>query len=159
MSSTKIIVLQLKELIYTVVFAILGIVLILLLLYMFSPKKEKEVNPTFSPLYQSGIYNSSFVLDNIPMEVEVRIENEEITSIRLVDLSSNLEVMYPFVVPTMQQIEDAIVLHQSLDIPIPDEYAYTSQYLMEAIEKALAKAQTHIQPTSTIFFPVEEVVE
>ena len=41
-SRTKIIVLHMKEIIYTAVFAVLGIVLILLLLFMFLPEREKH---------------------------------------------------------------------------------------------------------------------
>lgn len=158
MSSTKIFVLQLKEIIYTVVFTILGIILILLLLYLFKPKKEKETVPTSAPLYHAGIYTSSFIFDNIPMEVEVRIENGEISSIQLVDLSTDLQTMYPFMIPTMQHIEDSVILHQSLDIPIIDDYTYTSEYLLEAIEKALAKAKNDTTPTF-MPIPVYEYVE
>ena len=43
-SRTKIIVLHMKEIIYTAVFAVLGIVLILLLLFMFLPEREKHTD-------------------------------------------------------------------------------------------------------------------
>ena len=39
-SKTKIVVLHMKEIIYTAVFAVLAIVLILLLLFMFLPKNK-----------------------------------------------------------------------------------------------------------------------
>ena len=42
-SKTKIVVLHMKEIIYTAVFVALGIILIILLTFMFFPKKEKEV--------------------------------------------------------------------------------------------------------------------
>ena len=43
-SKTKIIVLKSKELIYTGIFIVLGILLILLLWYMFSPKEDEKDN-------------------------------------------------------------------------------------------------------------------
>ena len=43
-SKTKIIVLHMKEIIYTIIFAALGILLILLLILMFHPK-EPSLNP------------------------------------------------------------------------------------------------------------------
>ena len=159
MGSTKIIVLQLKELIYTVIFAILGIILILLLIYLFSPKKDREIQPTFSPTYHAGIYTSSLVLDQLPLEVEVRVENQQISSIQLVNFSSELEVMYPFIVPTMQQLEQAIIKEQSLDIPIADDYVHTSKYLIEAIDTALSKSQNDVLPTSAPIIPIEEILE
>ena len=39
-SKTKIIVLHMKEIVYTVIFAVLGILLILLLIHMFHPKEQ-----------------------------------------------------------------------------------------------------------------------
>lgn len=42
-SKTKIIVLKSKELIYTGIFIVLGILLILLLWYMFSPKEDERI--------------------------------------------------------------------------------------------------------------------
>ena len=39
-SKTKIVVLHMKEIIYTAVFVVLGILLIVLLAFMFSPKKN-----------------------------------------------------------------------------------------------------------------------
>ena len=41
-SKTKIVVLHMKELIYTVVFVVLGILLVLLLVYMFLPDKRDD---------------------------------------------------------------------------------------------------------------------
>lgn len=43
-SKTKIIVLHMKEIIYTIIFAALGILLILLLILMFHPKSSQQ-NP------------------------------------------------------------------------------------------------------------------
>ena len=43
-SKTKIIVLHMREIIYTVVFAVLALILILLVFFMFGPKKEEKSN-------------------------------------------------------------------------------------------------------------------
>ena len=43
-SKTKIVVLHMKEVIYTVVFVVLGILLILLLTFMFLPNDEKHTS-------------------------------------------------------------------------------------------------------------------
>ena len=61
---TKFIVLTSKELIYTGIFIVLGILLILLLWYMFSPKEDEKdttdtsiSTETFAPP-QPGVYTS-----------------------------------------------------------------------------------------------------
>ena len=45
-SKTKIVVLKSKELIYTAIFVILGILLVSLLIYMFSPSKDNRKDKT-----------------------------------------------------------------------------------------------------------------
>ncbi len=46
MSRTRIIILQVKELIYTAIFAGLGILLLILLFFMFWPGRDKDTAPT-----------------------------------------------------------------------------------------------------------------
>ena len=56
-AKTKIIVLRMKELIYTGIFIVLGLLLIILLIVVFSPKKREEAaSPTQEPTYVPGIY-------------------------------------------------------------------------------------------------------
>lgn len=57
-AKTKIVVLHMKELIYTAIFVGLGILLVILLLFMFVPKgDEGEAVPTTN--YVAGVYSSS----------------------------------------------------------------------------------------------------
>ena len=56
-SKTKIIVLHMKEVIYTTIFIILGIVLIFLLIYMFGPGRHQK-NGSNQPKYKAGVYTS-----------------------------------------------------------------------------------------------------
>ena len=59
-SKTKIVVLHMKEIIYTTIFIVLGILLLLLLFFMFLPEK-KEGSPG-AKQYQPGIYTSTLTL-------------------------------------------------------------------------------------------------
>ena len=61
-SKTKIVVLHMKEIIYTAVFALLGILLIILLAFMFYPKQKNSVDKT--QRYVPGIYTSTITLNN-----------------------------------------------------------------------------------------------
>ncbi len=59
-SKTKIVVLHVKELIYTGIFAVLGILFIVLLIIMFLPKEEKKetmsaVTQTTTNSYVPGV--------------------------------------------------------------------------------------------------------
>lgn len=52
-SKTKIVVLHMKEIIYTVIFAVLAIILILLLIFMFRPEHRSAQKITGSILRES----------------------------------------------------------------------------------------------------------
>lgn len=102
-AKTKIVVLHMKELIYTAIFAALGILFIVLLVMMFLPDKEdspapKEDEPVTSDavsLYIPGIYTTELVLGNQTIDVEVIVDKDSITSIRMVNLNDAVTTMYP----------------------------------------------------------------
>lgn len=142
-SNTKIVVLKMKEIIYTVLFVLLSIFLILLLVFMFFPKNSsspRETAPTGK--FTAGVYSSSLTLGDTSFDVEVCVDENHINSINLVNISESVTTMYPLVQPTLTSLESQILSNQSLDnITYSDESRYTSQMLLEAISKALDKAK------------------
>ncbi len=87
-SKTKIVVLHLKELIYTGIFALLGILFIILLIIMFIPKDKKETNAMETPAatYVPGIYTTSLILNDNVVDVEVTVDETNINDIRMINL-------------------------------------------------------------------------
>ena len=139
-SKTKIIVLHMKEIIYTAIFVVLGIFLILLLLFMFLPshKKDNDSMPTYNP----GVYTSSLSLNNTNLEVEVTVDESHINAIRFTNLDESVTTMFPLMQPTMEDIADQICQTQSLDnISFSEKTPYTSQVIINAITEALKKAE------------------
>ncbi|MGN0158447.1 MAG: hypothetical protein ACI39W_04770 [Brotaphodocola sp.] len=140
-SKTKIIVLRMKEIIYTAIFIGLGILLVLLLLFMFRPKKDTPAS-TDQVLYIPGIYSATLKLGSQEINVEVAVDSNRIQSIQMVPLSDSVTTMYPLVQPSLQNLTAQICSSQSLEHVIyPDESRYTSQVLMQTIERALKKAE------------------
>ncbi|MEG2438407.1 MAG: hypothetical protein RSA80_00875 [Lachnospiraceae bacterium] len=138
-SKTKIIVLHLKEIVYTAIFAILGILLILLLIYMFFPFNKKEHTSTTQ--YIPGIYTSTVTLNNTTLEVEVTVDKSHINSIRFANLDETVTTMYPLVQPALEEIADQVYQAQSLeDISYSTDNPYTSEVILDAIKSALKKA-------------------
>ena len=75
------------------------------------------------------------------VDVEVVVDQSNITSVRLVNLTQVVSTMYPLMEPCMDTIADQICEKQSLtDIVYPDENKYTSQLLIDAVDAALQKA-------------------
>ena len=138
-SKTKIVVLHMKEIIYTAIFAVLAIILILLLVFMFRPGAKKDAGNTekFTP----GIYTSTVSLNNTALEVEVTVDESHINSIRFANLDETVTAMFPLIQPTMEEIAQQVCEKQSLeDIRYSEETPYTSQVIINAIDDALKKA-------------------
>ncbi len=138
-SKTKIVVLHMKEIIYTVIFVALGILLLLLLIFMFFPReKGKEANAT---QYKPGVYTSTVTLNNTNLEVEVTVDKSHINSIRFSNLDETVTTMFPLIQPTIEDIAEQIYDTQSLDnISYSEDNPYTSQVIVGAIQEALKKA-------------------
>lgn len=144
-SKTKIVVLKMKEIIYTAIFIGLAIVLITLFLIMFRPKNTAETGAAVSPkLYNPGIYSASLAVGGQNINVEVAVDHSEILSVSFVSLDEAVTTMYPLMEPVMKDLEEQILKNQSLtDLSYSMETRYTSQALINAIETALGKAKIH----------------
>ncbi len=146
-AKTKIVVLHMKELIYTGLFCLLGVLFILLLI-LFLPGRGKSSSgadtPTATPqaaVYIPGIYTTELVLGNQTIDVEVIVEETAITSIRLVNLNDAVTTMYPLLKPTLDSLCSQIYDSQSLDgLSYTSDSKYTSLVLLEAIQSSLKKA-------------------
>lgn len=143
-SKTKIVVLHLKELIYTGIFVVLGILFLLLLIIMFLPGKKTtpEASGADEGRYTPGKYTTSLILGNSAVDVEVVVDDNNINSIRLVNLDEAVTTMYPLMEPALNDLASQICTKQSLeDITYSDDNKYTSQVLLDAITSALGKAE------------------
>ena len=167
-SKTKIIVLRMKEIIYTAIFVGFAILLILLLVVMLHPGKDGSTGdnkPSATPTesttstsdtpagampiqnekanYTPGIYSASITLGNQSANVEVTVDATKITSVVLVPLNDSVATMYPLMQPTMEELAAQILEKQTLEgLEYPAGAQYTSVTLMQAVETAVEKAKT-----------------
>lgn len=137
-SKTKIVILQTKELIYTGIFVVLGILFILLLIFMFFPsnKKSKE-----TATYQAGVYSSCVTLGDTALNVEVTVDQEHINSVRILHMDESITTMYPLLEPALEEINAQLPTLESIDdLSLSEENLYTTTLLNQAIKTALKKA-------------------
>lgn len=138
-SRTKIVVLHMKEIVYTAIFAVLAIVLALLLFFMFSSGKKDSL--VTEKKYVPGIYTSTLSLNNTALEVEVTVDESHINSIRFSNIDETITTMYPLIQPTIEDIAEQVYSSQSLDdIKHSESNPYTSRSILNAIDTALEKA-------------------
>ena len=135
----KIVVLRLKELIYTGVFLTLGILFVILLVMMFSPKKDSAAASVYTP----GQYTTSLTFGGNTVDVKVTVDENNITAITLENLEETVSVMYPLMEPALADLSSQILQTQSLDnISYSDDNQYTSMLLLDAIASSVEKART-----------------
>lgn len=132
-----------KEVIYTAVFIGLGILLCILLLFMFLPGKEKT-DSTETMKYAAGVYTSSVLFQDGSLDVQVIVDENRIQEISLVNLNETIATMYPLVEPALKEVTDQIIKTQSLDqISYNADNQYTTVMLLNAVENALNKAKAN----------------
>ena len=136
-AKTKIIVLHMKEVIYTGIFLLLAVILAIVLFFMFGSGQKKSASADAKSLYKPGIYTSSF-------DLEVTVDSDRVTSIRLVNLSESTAAMFPLMEPALESLASQIYTSQSLEnIQYSEDQKYTSMILLNAIETALKKAENN----------------
>ena len=118
---TRIWVFHMKELIYTAVFIVLGVLFLLLFIF---------------------IYTASMTLEGNPVEIAVTVDEDYISSIRFRQLDEAVSAMYPLMEPALESLSAQICEKQSLDqLSYSEDSQYTSLMLMSAIRTALTKAE------------------
>ena len=136
-SKTRIIVLHMKEVVYTIAFLILAILLGVLIYFMFGPGRSQTTSGKADSLYTPGVYRSSITLNQNTFDVEVTVE--------LVNLRESTTAMFPLVKPSLESLANQIVDSQSLDnLKYSTDRKYTSELLLNAIEDALKKAENQV---------------
>jgi len=135
----KIVVLRLKELIYTGIFLVLGIIFVVLMVMMISPKEDSAAASVYTP----GQYTTSITFGGNVVDVKVAVDENHITAITLENLQETVSVMYPLMEPTLEELSSQILSSQSLDnIQYSADNQYTSILLLDAIASCVEKART-----------------
>ena len=175
-ANTKIVVLRRKELLYTGIFAALGVLFIILLLMLLLPGKDTDASygTPDSPddtaaempdnvadvstgavadtgnTYIPGIYTTELILGSETANVEVIVNNHAITSVSLADPSETLITMYPLLEPTMESLNDQLCeMQDPSQVTYSAETRYTSLVLLEAVKASLEKAKPKATPEAS----------
>ena len=176
-ANTKIVVLRRKELLYTGIFAALGVLFIILLLMLLLPGKDTDASygtpdspddtaATEMPdnvadvstgavadtgnTYIPGIYTTELILGSETVNVEVIVNDHAITSVSLADASEALTTMYPLLETTMESLNDQLCEMQDPEqVTYSAETRYTSLVLLEAVKASLEKAKPKATPEAT----------
>lgn len=141
-SKTRIIILQMKEIIYTVIFVVLALLMIFLFLYMFFLKKDTSSgDPASTPTYTPGVYTTSIVLGDHPVSLQVTVDADRIQSISTAPLEESVTAMYPLLESCLDDISAQIASGVPVEeLTWDNSTQYTASLLIQAIQTALNKA-------------------
>lgn len=139
-TQTKIVVIKGKEIIYTGLFLILGIFLIILLVNMFGSDKKAKTETTGK--YIPGVYSSTITLGENTLNVSVAVDKDTISGVTIENLNETVTTMYPLLEPALNEINNQISVVDNVDeISYSKENQYTYIILNQAIKNALEQAK------------------
>lgn len=138
-TQTKIVVIKAKEIIYTGIFLVLGILLIVLLMNMFGKEKDKKAQTTSK--YNPGVYSSTITLGDSTLNVSVSVDEDTISGVDIENMDEAVTTMYPLLEPALNEINEQISVVESVDdITYSKDNQYTYIILNQAIKNALEQA-------------------
>lgn len=138
-AQTKIVVIKAKEIIYTGIFLVLGILLIVLLMNMFGNEKKEKTETTSK--YNPGVYSSTITLGENTLNVSVSVDEDTVSGVDIENLDEAVTTMYPLLEPALNEINEQISTVESIDdITYSKDNQYTYIILNQAIKNALDQA-------------------
>lgn len=141
-AQTKIIVVKAKEIIYTGILLVLGIILIVVFINMFAKGNKHKTDAANK--YIPGVYSSTITLGENTLNVAVTVDEDTINGVDIENLNETVTTMYPLLEPALNEINTQISSVDSVDdITYSQENQYTYIILNQAIKNALTKAKAN----------------
>ena len=134
MHRSRFMVIKARDLGKGLLFALVGVVLILLFVRLVLGGGEENA------LYRAGSYCADLALDGEDLQVQVTVSEEAIEEVTLLHNSETLPVFYPLFTNTMESLAQEIVTRQSVAVELPDEAGVTGQLILDAVAEALGRA-------------------
>lgn len=139
MSRTRIVILQMRELIYTAIFVGLGIILLILLFIMFWPGKggkeeAASVSNQTEQKYEAGVYTKEIQIGDAAVNIQLSLDEDNVKAVELVNLDESVATMYPLMEPTVEKISKQLAAGKTVDeIVVSEESQYTEKIIVEAV--------------------------
>lgn len=151
MGKSRIILLQLKQLILMGILLLFVILLILVLVVSFR-NEDKHSTETLSgsvssvsndSLYIPGVYTSSLTLSDTVLNIEVTVDDNYIKDIKITNLSESITTMYPLLESSLSTITAQLKSGTPIeDVVLSSDSIYTGQILLNSINGALNSAKS-----------------
>jgi len=142
MGGTKIFVLRIKDVIRLAAFALAGLIILGVLVFLFVPR-QGQGPPAMEPaanMYIPGTYTASIILNDRPVDIVVTVTENEIVAIEMTEMYESQRMLFPLFEPMMERVSDDVLFYQSADIVIHNDFPVTTGILQQAVVAALDQA-------------------
>lgn len=143
MPGTKIIILRMRELVYTGIFVGIGILLVVLLYFMFWGKDDSRgENETADSTinYQAGVYTKELAFGESTVNLKVALDTDHVKSVEIEPLDESVTTMYPLMQPAVETISEQLAAGVTVeDIEMSEESQYTQEMILGAVEEILVE--------------------
>lgn len=138
MKGTKFVVVKMRELVKTAVFAVLGVIILVgLVLFFLRMGTESD-----SGLYKNGKYEAQLPISNTDVGVEVTVKDGKIADVVMQTQSESVAVMYPLLQDAVAEVKQQVIQKQSTaDVTVSAKNTYSTQAILQAVTTCLEEAQ------------------
>ena len=137
MRGTKFMVIKMRELIKTAVFAVLGVIILIGLIWFFLNLGEDRQAST----YRDGTYRSQIEVGSEWATVEVTVKDGYIEGVALGEVSDGALVFYPLLEVAALEVADGVVENQSLAIQVSAANQNSAQAILSGVAQGLSEAE------------------
>lgn len=122
MRHTRFVVVKMRELLKTALFAVLGVIILVGLITFSAYGDGKSAG-----LYRDGTYEAELPLGQGTASVSVEIRDGRIADVTVTDDAETVSVMYPMVEDAAEEVAQQVVQNQSVEnITVADTHTYSA---------------------------------
>lgn len=140
MKGGKFVVIKLRELIKTAVFAVMGVIIIAGFIWFFINLGGGDGQKEYGN-YKDGTYYTKVALGEENAMVKVAIEQGNIADITLDGFSDTAMVFYPLLEPALEEVAREVIKTQSFEISVSNQNVYSAQAILQGVATALEQAK------------------
>ena len=142
MAKTKIVVLKRKQLLYTGVLAIIALLAVIVVSFLFLHNDpEDQIQSPEAALYEPGVYSTVITLNDTTLNLELTLDKNHVNAVRIVNLDESVATMYPLIQPSLARLEEQLVNGVAIEtIEVTEDSRFTQIMLLDALKDMLDEA-------------------
>ncbi len=135
MSSSRFVVIKLKDIIKTTLFIAAAVVFVFAIIIFISKTGTRHA------LYNPGTYTTNITFANEAVPVSVTVDRNEITDIVVASPSETVMVFYPLFSSSAESVSAQIIETQSLELSSYSTNPVTDSLILDAVSQCLSQAK------------------